>query len=102
MGTITEKHPKGLYLLFTVEMWERFNYYGMRAILALFMTSSVIGFGKSVSSQVYGWFTALVYLTPLIGGFLADKYIGKRHSIVIGASIMILGQFALADRKSVV
>lgn len=97
MGTITEKHPKGLYLLFTVEMWERFNYYGMRAILALFMTSSVIGFGKSVSSQVYGWFTALVYLTPLIGGFLADKYIGKRHSIVIGALIMILGQFALAS-----
>ena len=96
MSTL-QKHPKGLYLLFTVEMWERFNYYGMRAILALYMTSSVIGFAKSTSSQIYGWFTALVYLTPLIGGFLADKYIGKRHSIIIGALVMIVGQFTLAS-----
>ena len=92
-----QKHPKGLYLLFTVEMWERFNYYGMRAILALYMTSSVIGFAKSTSSQIYGWFTALVYLTPLIGGYLADKYIGKRHSIIIGALVMMIGQFTLAS-----
>jgi len=96
MATL-QKHPKGLYLLFTVEMWERFNYYGMRAILALYMTSSVIGFAKSTSSQIYGWFTALVYLTPLIGGYLADKYIGKRHSIIIGALVMIVGQFTLAS-----
>src|SRR5574344_1562561 len=92
-----QKHPKGLYLLFTVEMWERFNYYGMRAILALYMTSSVIGFAKSTSSQIYGWFTAMVYLTPLIGGYLADKYIGKRHSITIGAILMAIGQFTLAS-----
>ena len=91
------KHPKGLYLLFTVEMWERFNYYGMRAILSLFMTSAVIGFSKAVSSQIYGWFTALVYLTPLIGGYLADRFIGKRHSIVIGAAVMAVGQFTLAS-----
>ena len=91
------KHPRGLYLLFTVEMWERFNYYGMRAILALFMTSAVIGFSKSLSSQIYGWFTAFVYLTPLLGGFLADRYIGKRRSVTIGAVVMATGQFTLAS-----
>ncbi|MDR1679450.1 MAG: peptide MFS transporter [Prevotellaceae bacterium] len=92
-----KKHPKGLYLLFTVEMWERFNYYGMRAILTLFMVSSVIGFEKSTASQVYGWFTALVYLTPLLGGYLADRFIGKRHSVTIGALVMATGQFTLAS-----
>ena len=91
------KHPKGLYLLFTVEMWERFNYYGMRAILALFMTSAVIGFDKALTSQIYGWFTAFVYLTPLLGGFLADRFIGKRHSVTIGAIVMAAGQFTLAS-----
>ncbi|MDR1699230.1 MAG: peptide MFS transporter [Prevotellaceae bacterium] len=91
------KHPKGLYLLFTVEMWERFNYYGMRAILALFMTSAAIGFSKATSSQIYGGFTALVYLTPLIGGYLADRLIGKRHSVAIGAIVMAMGQFTLAS-----
>ncbi len=90
------KHPKGLYLLFTVEMWERFNYYGMRAILTLFMTSAVIDFSKSIASQIYGWFTAFVYLSPLLGGFLADRLIGKRRSITIGAIVMAMGQFTLA------
>ena len=90
-------HPKGLYMLFMVEMWERFNYYGMRALLALFMVSTVIGFSKATSSKVYGIFTALVYLTPVIGGYLADRYIGKRHSITIGAILMALGQFTLAS-----
>ena len=66
-------HPKGLYMLFMVEMWERFNYYGMRALLALFMVSTVIGFTKERSSQIYGMFTALVYLTPVLGGYIADR-----------------------------
>jgi len=92
-----QKHPKGLYMLFMVEMWERFNYYGMRALLVLFMISSVIGFDKSTAFRVYGWFTALVYLTPVFGGWLADRYIGKRHSITIGAVLMMVGQFALAS-----
>ncbi len=91
-----QKHPKGLYFLFAVEAWERFNYYGMRAILALFMSSAVIGFSKSISSQIYGWFAAFVYLAPLLGGFLADRFIGKRRSITIGASLMAVGQFTLA------
>jgi len=84
-------------MLFMVEMWERFNYYGMRALLVLFMISSVIGFDKSTAFRVYGWFTALVYLTPVFGGWLADQYIGKRHSITIGAILMMLGQFTLAS-----
>lgn len=90
-------HPKALYMLFMVEMWERFNYYGMRALLALFMISTVIGFSIATTSKIYGWFTALVYLTPVIGGYLADKYIGKRHSITIGAILMAAGQFTLAS-----
>lgn len=89
--------PKALYMLFMVEMWERFNYYGMRALLSLFMISTVIGFSKATSSKVYGMFTALVYLTPVLGGYLADRYIGKRHSITIGALLMAAGQFTLAS-----
>lgn len=80
-----------------VEMWERFNYYGMRAILSLFMISTVIGFEKSGAAQIYGWFTALVYLTPVLGGYIADNFIGKRHSIIIGSVVMALGQFTLAS-----
>ncbi len=90
-------HPKALYMLFMVEMWERFNYYGMRALLSLFMISTVIGFTKATSSKIYGMFTALVYLTPVLGGYLADRFIGKRHSITIGALLMAAGQFALAS-----
>jgi amino acid/peptide transporter (Peptide:H+ symporter), bacterial len=90
-------HPKGLYMLFMVEMWERFNYYGMRALLSLFMISSVINFTKDTASKIYGMFTALVYLTPVLGGYLADRFIGKRHSITIGAILMALGQFSLAS-----
>ncbi|MGN0024114.1 MAG: peptide MFS transporter [Candidatus Avelusimicrobium sp.] len=89
--------PKALYMLFMVEMWERFNYYGMRALLSLFMISTVIGFSKATSSKIYGMFTALVYLTPVLGGYLADRFIGKRHSITIGALLMAAGQFSLAS-----
>ncbi|MDD6173970.1 MAG: peptide MFS transporter [Elusimicrobia bacterium] len=89
--------PKALYMLFMVEMWERFNYYGMRALLVYFMTSAIIGFSDPQAFKIYGWFTALVYLTPVLGGWIADKYIGKRHSITIGAILMALGQFTLAS-----
>ncbi len=95
--TTKQKHPSGLYMLFMVEMWERFNYYGMRALLSLFMISTVINYSKATSSKIYGMFTALVYLTPVIGGYLADRFIGKRHSITIGAILMALGQFTLAS-----
>lgn len=66
MSTASLKHPKGLYVLFATEMWERFNYYGMRAILVLFLTKALL-FDKVFASQVYGSYTGLIYLTPLLG-----------------------------------
>jgi proton-dependent oligopeptide transporter, POT family len=95
MSEIQQKgHPKGLYVLFATEMWERFNYYGMRAILILFMTKALL-FDKVLASQLYGSYTSLVYLTPLIGGFIADKYWGNKRSIITGGILMALGEFIL-------
>ena len=85
-------HPKGLYLLFVTEMWERFSYYGMRAIFTLFMVNALM-FDKSLASTVYGNYTGLVYLTPLIGGYVADRYWGNRRSIFVGGIMMAIGQF---------
>lgn len=97
-------HPKGLYLLFATEMWERFSYYGMRALLVLYLTKSLIngglGFTDDNASLLYGFFTGFVYFTPLIGGWLADNYLGQRKAIVIGAVLMMLGQFSLATETS--
>ncbi|MBX2934114.1 MAG: peptide MFS transporter [Ferruginibacter sp.] len=87
-------HPKGLWVLFGTEMWERFNYYGMRAILVLFMTKALL-FDKVFASNLYGSYTSLVYLTPLIGGFVADKYWGNQRSIIVGGLVMALGEFVL-------
>jgi proton-dependent oligopeptide transporter, POT family len=95
MSEIQQKgHPKGLYVLFATEMWERFNYYGMRAILILFMTKALL-FDKVLASQLYGSYTSLVYLTPLIGGFIADKYWGNKRSIITGGILMAIGEFIL-------
>lgn len=88
----TKGHPKGLYLLFFTEMWERFSYYGMRAIFTLFMVNALL-FDKSMSSTIYGNYTGLVYLTPLIGGYVADRYWGNRRSIFVGGIMMAIGQF---------
>ena len=87
-------HPKGLYVLFATEFWERFSYYGMRAIFVLFMTDKLL-FDKAYASNIYGSYTGLVYLTPLIGGYVADRYWGNRKSIFIGGILMALGQFIL-------
>ena len=87
-------HPKGLYILFATEMWERFNYYGMRAVLVLFMTKALL-FDKAFASSLYGSYTSLVYLTPLIGGFIADKYWGNQRSIIAGGLVMALGEILL-------
>jgi len=96
-------HPKGLYLLFFTEMWERFSFYGMRGILTLFLAKTLVEGGLGISekstSLIYGLFMGLVYFTPLIGGWLADTYIGKRKAIVIGALTMMLGQFTLFGIK---
>lgn len=100
MDTVQRKgHPKGLYLLFFTEMWERFSYYGMRAILIYYLTKTYLqgglGMDKGEATLLYGYFTGLVYFTPLIGGWLADKYLGKRLAITIGGITMMLGQFTL-------
>jgi POT family proton-dependent oligopeptide transporter len=87
-------HPKGLYLLFATEMWERFSYYGMRAVLVLFLTKAMM-MDKSFASKFYGGYTSLVYLTPLIGGYISDRYWGNRRSILTGGLLMALGQFTL-------
>ena len=93
MDTIQKKgHPKGLYFLFFTEMWERFSYYGMRAIFILFMTKILL-MKDADASEIYGSYTGLVYLTPLLGGYLCDKFLGNRRSIVIGGLLMAIGQF---------
>ena len=89
------KHPKGLYVLFATEFWERFSYYGMRAIFILYMTKMLFNGDKALSSTIYGSYTGLVYLTPLIGGYVADRYWGNRKSIFIGGILMALGQFLM-------
>jgi proton-dependent oligopeptide transporter, POT family len=88
-------HPRGLGLLFIVEMWERFSYYGMRAILVLYLVSA-LAWSDGDAARLYGSFTGLVYITPLIGGYLADRVLGTRRSLVIGGVLIALGHFALA------
>lgn len=88
-------HPLGLYILFATEMWERFSYYGMRALLVGYMIFQ-IQWQPGESSKVYKWYTSLVYLTPLVGGFVADRYLGLRASIVIGGILMAIGHFLMA------
>lgn len=85
-------HPRGLYVLFFTEMWERFSYYGMRAIFILFMTK-ILMLPDAEASEIYGSYTGLVYLTPLLGGYLCDQYLGNRRSIFVGGLLMALGQF---------
>ncbi len=92
--TLQKGHPKGLYVLFATEMWERFNYYGMRAILVLFMTKALL-FDKVFASSIYGSYTGLVYLTPLVGGYIADRYWGNKRSIILGGIVMAIGEFVL-------
>jgi POT family proton-dependent oligopeptide transporter len=113
-------HPRGLTFLFTTEMWERFSYYGMRSLLVLYMVKFVLlpenagnaiglaalrSFYESIfgplgtqpfASHIYGLYTALVYLTPLIGGMLADRVLGQRRTVVLGASLMAVGHFMMA------
>ncbi|MEY4884856.1 MAG: hypothetical protein RL151_165 [Bacteroidota bacterium] len=90
----SQGHPKGLYVLFATEMWERFNYYGMRAILVLFMTKALL-FDKVFASNLYGSYTSLVYLTPLIGGYISDRYWGNKRSIIAGGLVMAIGEILL-------
>ncbi|HET7379718.1 MAG TPA: peptide MFS transporter, partial [Gaiellales bacterium] len=120
-------HPRGLFFLFTTEMWERFSYYGMRSLLVLYMVDhlflrpdvgkAVLGFtavksfiehlpwvralgpldAQPLSSQIYGLYTAFVYLTPFFGGLLADRVLGQRRTVIVGAILMAIGHFLMAS-----
>ena len=95
-------HPVGLFVLFFTEMWERFSYYGMRALLVLYLVQEInsenpgLGWSDSDAGSLYGWYTMLVYITPILGGIIADKILGFKKAITIGAVLMSLGHFALA------
>ncbi|MDR3183605.1 MAG: peptide MFS transporter [Planctomycetaceae bacterium] len=102
------RHPAGLWVLFTTEMWERFAFYAMRAILVLYLVEvstneQTPGFGWSESDayKLYGWYTGLVYIAPLLGGWIADRFLGQRRCVVIGAALMALGEFCLAATEYV-
>jgi POT family proton-dependent oligopeptide transporter len=88
-------HPKGLYMLFFAEMWERFSYYGMRAILIFYLTQHWL-FSDSKSNLVYGAYTSLVYITPVLGGYLADRYLGQRKAVLFGGVLLALGHSLMA------
>jgi len=87
--------PRGLTVLFLTNMWEQFSYFGMRALLVYYMTKQLL-IGQAQSSFIYGTYTACAYFTPIIGGVIADRYLGKRRAVIIGASVMALGHFMMA------
>lgn len=99
---VSRGQPRGLWVLFITEMWERFSYYGMRALLVFYLMAKTsehnagFGWSKESASQLYGWYTGLVYLTPLIGGWLADKVLGTHRSMLLGGWIIAAGHFCLA------
>ena len=87
--------PKGLYILFFAEMWERFSYYGMRGLLVFYLTKHFL-FDQTAAYGLYGAYTTLVYITPVIGGVLADRYLGQRRAVMIGAVLLVLGHMGMA------
>jgi len=92
---ILKNHPKGLIILFFAEMWERFSYYGMRGILIFYLTQHFL-FDDATAGATYGSYTSLVYLLPLVGGILADRYIGTRKAIAFGALLLVAGHGLMA------
>ncbi|HEX6410969.1 MAG TPA: peptide MFS transporter [Sphingomicrobium sp.] len=88
-------HPKGLYMLFFAEMWERFSYYGMRALLIFYLTQHWL-FNDSKSNLIYGAYTSLVYITPVLGGYLADRYLGQRKAVLFGGILLAVGHSLMA------
>nr|WP_315199699.1 peptide MFS transporter [uncultured Flavobacterium sp.] len=93
-------HPKGLWVLFGTEMWERFNFYGMRALLTLFLVNSLL-MKEEEASLIYGGFLGLCYLTPMLGGFIADRFFGNRNCILLGGIMMAIGQLLLFTSGSI-
>ncbi len=93
--SVRKGHPKGLYFLFFTEMWERFSYYGMRALLVYYMTKQLM-FSQQHASSIYGLYTGFVYFTPVFGGILADRWLGQRKAVILGAVLMAIGHFLMA------
>jgi len=87
--------PRGLTILFLTNMWEQFSYFGMRALLVYYMTTTLL-FEQEKASSIYGFYTAFAYFTPIIGGTIADRWLGKRRAVIIGASVMAAGHFMMA------
>jgi proton-dependent oligopeptide transporter, POT family len=98
--TVKAAHPKGLWVLFGTEMWERFNFYGMRAILTLFMVNALL-MKEEEASIIYGGFLGLCYLTPMLGGFISDRFFGNRNCILLGGTMMAVGQIMLFFSASI-
>jgi proton-dependent oligopeptide transporter, POT family len=98
----TKGHPKGLYLLFFTEAFERFQYYGMRAFLVLYLVdaSRGLGWSRTEALSLYGTYTGLVYLTPVLGGYIADRFLGQRFSVVLGGTLMMFGQVLCAVKSA--
>jgi len=92
--TTSTAHPKGLWVLFGTEMWERFNFYGMRALISLFLAEALL-MGKTEASIIYGGYLGLCYLTPMLGGYISDKFLGNRNCILLGGTTMGIGQLLL-------
>ncbi|MGH7010753.1 MAG: MFS transporter, partial [Caulobacteraceae bacterium] len=88
-------HPRGLFILFFTEMWERFSYYGMRGLLVFYLTQQFL-FTDSEAAATYGSYATLVYLLPLIGGVVADRWLGARKAIAFGALLLVAGHFTMA------
>ena len=97
--TVKQNHPKGLWVLFGTEMWERFNFYGMRTLLTLFIVNALM-MSKEQSSLIYGGFLGLCYLTPMLGGFISDRFLGNRNCILLGGLLMACGQLLLFSSAS--
>ena len=91
--------PRGLTILFLTQMWEIFSYYGMRTLLVYYMTKQLL-IGQEKASFIYGTYTAMAYFTPILGGVIADRWLGKRRAVIIGASIMAAGHFMMAFEPS--
>lgn len=98
MTSAQTHHPKGLYFLFFTEMWEKFSFFGMRAILVYYMTKHLM-FSQEYSSHIYGLYTGLIYLTPVFGGILADRFLGKHTCVIIGAVLMAIGYFLIGIKS---
>lgn len=93
--TTVKGHPFGLFILFFTEMWERFSYYGMRSLLMYYMIKQLM-FAQGKASQIYGLYTAFIYFTPLLGGWLADRVLGQKRTVILGGVLMAIGHFLMA------